>query len=291
MHFTYCPTVDRQHLHQGDLVDRTDALNAALAEIHPHYLKADYKYFVVLTQTCDLVKRDGHCKGRYITIAAARPFRLALERYVNKLQYTDIERHFGFSDQARRSKAEQFVQRLLNNNEPNYFYYNADRSAGLLEDVCAFLRLSIALKADLHYETLLAGKVLQLKESFEHKLGYLVSSVYGRVGTEDWVPATLSEKEFQAEARSRVGDVDSVAWLGKDVYRDVVNRLSAIPEDRRDLEAYRDALAASQSLASSKVSRMLQVIRGQLEDLLPEATLDQSLRRLENFTPFRSMIK
>ena len=292
MHFTYASPPDGNNLHQGDVIRRTTALDAVLRDVHPHYARPEYKFFVVLTQTCDLIRRDSFaCSSRYITIAAARPFRLALERYIGDLPNDEIARHFGFIEESRRSKVEQFVQRLLNNNEPEYFYLHRSTDEGLPEDVCVFLRLSIALKAPLHYEALLSGKVLQLTEAFEHKLGYLVGSVYGRVGTEDWAPDTLTESEFQKESRDRVAAVDSVSWLQRDVHRQVLKKLKALPVDGLTIEAYRNAVRDSASLATNKVDKMLSLIRGQLEGLVEGDLIDKSLARLQNKPEFRSMIK
>ena len=163
---------------------RTPALEQVLRTVHPHYHgKPDYPYFIVLTQSCDLVRRDGtNCASRYITIAAVRPLQLAVERYLDSLLYNDVERHFGLCDDSRKAKLRQFSERLLNNNEDAYFFLRREPSAGLVGDHCAFLPLSVALKAELHYEVLLEAKILQLKETFQHKLGYLVGKLYSRSG-------------------------------------------------------------------------------------------------------------
>src|SRR5881394_3482701 len=188
MHFTYSEEPDATSLQQGDILKRTPDVDSILKSVHPHYHhKTDYNFFIILTQSCDLVRRNGRtCKSRYITIAAVRSLELAVNRYAASLQYDDVEAALGFCPDDRKDKLRQFVERLLNNNEDNYFYLKAEPARGLSEDHCAFLQLSIALKSELHYDTLLAAKSLQLSESFQHKLGYLVGTSYSRVGTEDW---------------------------------------------------------------------------------------------------------
>ena len=51
-------------------------------EVFPLYQrKPDYRYFIVLTQSCDLVRRNGgRCTSPHVTIAAVRPLRVAFER-------------------------------------------------------------------------------------------------------------------------------------------------------------------------------------------------------------------
>lgn len=289
MHFTYLATPDREHLHQGDVIRRTPEVVEILREVHPHYVRPEYRHFAVLTQSCDLVRRDGAgCKSRYITVAAVRSFSLALSRFIQSLQHDPLEKHFGFLESGRKSKVEQFVQRLLNNNESEYFYLH--RSGDLAEDSCVFLRLSVALKSQ-HYQSLLDAKLLQLTEPFEHKLGYLVSSVYGRVGTVDWAPDTMSESEFRKEASKRVGAIEDVQWLQREVYRQVYKDLKGLPEEQWTTSAFLKALQDSSALSKNKVERMLQLIRTQLEGLVDEDVMEKSLTRLQNKPEFRSMIK
>jgi hypothetical protein len=80
-HYVY-DDPDKAQLAQGDILQRTDALVSLLGEYHPHYAEhPDYKFFAVLTQSCDLVRRDGRPpKSPYITIAAARTLEETLLR-------------------------------------------------------------------------------------------------------------------------------------------------------------------------------------------------------------------
>src|SRR6266567_6106288 len=89
-HWTYkSPEGD---LCQGDVLKKTDVIRAVLEQVHPHYLKDDYTHFVVLTQTCDLVRREGgRCGSRYITLAAVRPLEVAVRRELLKYQKSELE--------------------------------------------------------------------------------------------------------------------------------------------------------------------------------------------------------
>ena len=81
-----------------------------------------------------------------------------------------------------------FLSRLANNNDPNYFFLRADNSQGLTADCCACLRVTVPLRVE-HYAVLLKAKTGQLKEVFQAKLGWLVGNNYSRVGTPDWAEA------------------------------------------------------------------------------------------------------
>jgi len=107
-----------------------------------------------------------------------------------------------------KSKASEFLQRLFNNNEPGYFFLDSEDT--LLEsDSVAFLNLSIAIKADLHFQTCIQAKILQLDATFQAKLGWLVGQMYSRVGTLDWNPSALRQKVNQVLQEAAIWVDDS----------------------------------------------------------------------------------
>lgn len=200
-HFCYALSSDAD-LQQGDILRKTDDLKKILKDVHPHYLDESYTHFIVLSQTCDLVRRDGkNCKTRYITLGVVRPLSLLLGREIEKHQ-DDFDKAAIVCKSSVKSKLSQLLERLLNNNEAEYFYIEPQVEVGLYEPSCAFLRLSISIRAYQHYDACLMARVLSLTEGFRAKLGWMLGNVYSRVGTEDWVPGTLTSKEFH----KRIGD-------------------------------------------------------------------------------------
>lgn len=193
-HFTYKEPPFASDLMQGDVIRRTPKFEAILKEVHPHYFeRTDNKYFIVITQDCDLVRRNGKtCESRYISIAAVRPLSLVvrrqLERYIQK-DFTSVP----VCNQEDQGRFRNFLERLLNNNEGNHFFLRAEPSRDFPEDCCAFLALSIAIRSNLHYHSLLDARILELKDSFRAKLGWLVGQMYARVGTEDWPSLEMNQ--------------------------------------------------------------------------------------------------
>jgi len=194
-HWTYkSPEGD---LCQGDVLKKTDVIRAVLEQVHPHYLKDDYTHFVVLTQTCDLVRREGgRCGSRYITLAAVRPLEVAVRRELLKYQKSELERLANASSSRHRARVGEFLTRLFNNNERDYFYLHEDVALGLSPSSCTFLQLSIAVRAAEHYETCLQSRIASMTDIFGAKLGWLVGNLYSRVGTEDWTPVRQRPSEF-----------------------------------------------------------------------------------------------
>jgi len=294
MHFTYSQTPDENNLHQGDLIKRTPNVEKILEEVHPHYhTKPDYRFFIVLTQSCDLIKRDGNCGARYISIAAVRPIGLAIERFLSDLQYDELEKEFGFCDEGRYNRFHDFLESLLNNNVGDYFFLREEPDVGLEGDHCAFLHLSIALKAEMHYETLLAGKILELKESFQHKLGYLVGQLYARVGTEDWTPNTLTREEFLEEVNRRANLFrEDLEWLPRPVHQRVLKNLKKVPPEERTPDKYFEVVKEMYKTKKQNIHEILQLVQDKGLALgLDADALGKLSRRLESDGDFTRLIK
>jgi ketosteroid isomerase-like protein len=286
-HFTYHP-LDGGDLQQGDLLTKSGELLELLREVHPHYHhKGDYTHLFVLTQSCDLVRRDGKpCKARYVSVAAVRPFSLVIEREIAKYQDT-FDGTAGVCAKTKRALVEQFVERILNNNEPEYFYLEPEPAFGLHEPSCAFLRLSIAVRAHQHYQKLLAARVLSLTDVFQAKLGWLVGNMYSRVGTADWVPDSLSDEGFRAKVRGSL-DAD-VQWIEADQLRAAKK---APPAGLATRDAMREHIKATK--APKKKEQLLDaVIRVvQAQALVADDEAAKKLRqRLENDPDFSGLSK
>jgi hypothetical protein len=181
-------------LEQGDILQKSPALEALLTKYHPHYAQhQDNKFFTVLTQSCDLVPRAGGCGARYISLAPVRPLKVVLKReFDGKLENVGLGAQ-PFATHRVRSAFEQFLQRLFNNNEAPFFYFEAAHESGIYEEMCAMLALPISLKPE-HYGTLVAAKLAGISDVFQAKLGWLLGQMYSRVGTPDLEPATMAEK-------------------------------------------------------------------------------------------------
>jgi hypothetical protein len=224
-HWTYrAPTGD---LSQGDVLKKTDEIKSLLEEVHPHYLKDDYTHFLVLTQTCDLVRRDkGACKSRYITLAAVRPLELAIKRALEKYQESPFEQVANVCSAKHRGRVGDFLVKLFNNNEHDYFYLHEDVALGLSPSSCAFLQLSIAIRARDHYEKCIKARVASMSEIFAAKLGWLVGNLYSRVGTDDWTPEHQKPSEF----KKRVEETLEAAckWIDDEQLKGAVKK--ATPE-------------------------------------------------------------
>lgn len=203
MDFFFKRTTDqnRTSLSQGDILDKTGGLKDAIREAHPFYAKkADYTHFMVLTQSCDLVRRPKDCNARYITICAMRPLSTFTEQQIAPLCFNSLhnEQDIKLVNKSLQKNIEQKLERLLNNTEPGYFFIRAGSHPRLQDDTVAYLRLSIALNVK-HYDVCFNAKIAELEDAFQAKVGWLVGNEYSRVGTKDITDMGVDPDVYKSE--------------------------------------------------------------------------------------------
>jgi hypothetical protein len=178
----YKKDVVEAELEQGDLLVPTDELSALLTKYHPYYAQhPENRFYAILTQSCDLVRRGGSFGARYILIAPVRSLRTVIHyEYDSKLLKPNSGDPFG--TETVKADVERFLERILNNNEPTYFHYFEENAVGLVEPMCAMLGLPISLKVE-HYDIFLKSRKLSIEAVFQAKLGWLIGQTFSRVGT------------------------------------------------------------------------------------------------------------
>ena len=276
-HFTYCDP-DCSLLRQGDILKKSEDISTILEKGHPYFIKGDCKYFMVLTQSCDLERRDGkHCKAPYITIAAVRPLDILIKNEVARYQ-TDLDKICGICNEDKRHRPYQFLERLLNNNEPDYFYLHDDAASSFNDKMVAFLRLSIAIKSDLYYEAYLHSKIIELTLEFKAKLGWLVGQMYSRVATPDWVDTSLTKGEFNTQIDDLL--YAKVHWVNKKLIKKLNSEYSE-PTHRLDKSKCKELIL------SIEIPKDREIFKDKISVILTdfiddEAAIKKIVKRIDN---------
>jgi len=182
-----------------------------LQQVHRWFADPKYLGFVVISQTCDLVRRNGErCKTPYLEIAVVRPLRAYLLSLLKQQCDWIGDRYFPMSEKGR---ANELLDRVINQNESalGLFYLHPESSIGIAEESVALLRVSIALRADEHYETLIKARRGRLHPEFANKLGWLCGNLYSRVGIKDWKE---TEEDKKIATKLIKGLLDETEYLG-----------------------------------------------------------------------------
>ena len=296
MHFTYVEELSTTELCQGDVLARTPKIDELLKLVHPHfYSKANNLFFMVLTQSCDLVCRGGEgnaCKAPYITIAPVRPIENVVGRQILALQSSGVSADLPVLTDKSKTKLSEFLQKIYNNNEQGYFFLESSGTS-LPSDCCAYLNLSIAIKASEHYSICLAAKRLQLTDTFQAKLGWLVGQMYSRVGTQDW-----EQKALNSKIQSTIQD--SAIWIpeaGKKALEEAFKPLKIKNVEARMTESQIKEVLRR---VPTKKRQVLDHLSTALKKILTDTLNDESqsdeiskriIKRLEGDAVFTSLTK
>ena len=254
IHFTYKENPDMTSLCQGDVLEKTDELVEILKEVHPYFTNDEYKYFMVLSQSCDLVRRDGKkCKTPYITLAAAREYSDFLERTLIAEKMAENYNGFLLVDEKSKIRVSQLVERVYNNTESDYFFLYKEDALEFPKSMVCYLKVSIALKSEMHYQACLNAKKLELSDEFKAKLGWLVGNMYSRVGTTDW------DSKMTDKARKQMieDDVNSRCVIGsKEQLKEFKNQLN-----ENLVSSHDEAIEVlSRIIVKSKYEKVMEII-------------------------------
>ena len=154
-HFTYDSNFSRDgDLSQGDILARTEDLRSIFKDAHADFLSDEYTGFLVLTQTCDLERRDGSpCKSPYVNLAGIRPLKGILSSLLGRIQLHPVtlnERAVpGLFAVEGYSHAKMLLERIFNQNEHamGLFYLHREVDLEIAEPSVALLQVSISIRA------------------------------------------------------------------------------------------------------------------------------------------------
>lgn len=289
VHFTYKTNPNMKSLCQGDLLEITDELSKVLKDVHPYFLNEQYKYFMVLSQSCDLVRRNGKdCKTPYITLAAVRSYSDFLERILIKGKYAEKVDGLLLMDEKNRDRAYQVVERLYNNTEQEYFFLYKEDVLGFPESMVAYLKVSIALKSSEHYDKCLNAKRIELTDEFKAKLGWLVGNMYSRVGTADW------EGIMSAQARKDMlnNDLNSMCIIGN---KEQLKQLKKeFLEQTESAHNHDEAITFISNIAlKTKYDRVMDVIEDVIQTSskkIPKEEKEKLLKAIRSRNALKSLI-
>ena len=221
MHWTY-RAISEKDLLQGDILERTDALDSILRECHAYFCREQYTGFVVLTQSCDLVVRYGEgCKAQHISIAVIRELAPLLPEILAPIAGAGVENVYVHES---RHRARDVLRKIINQNDQagGLFYLHPVTTEVpslrvLATPSVAMLRVSISLRRQ-HYDVLCDARRYSLDTEYANKLGWLSGNLFSRVATRDWEDQEQDQNASAAQCDTLLQSVtekDNQNWVSR----------------------------------------------------------------------------
>jgi hypothetical protein len=279
MHWTYANDLNSDDdLYQGDILDTTQELLDLFQKVYPYFTNSRYRGFLVLTHSCDLVRRQeekNRCSATHICLCVIR----SLPDVISD----SLDKTFGYLapgvyNQRMKKAVEMLLERIVNQNENSLglFYLHPDADAGITVPSVAMLRVTISFRANEHYETIRKSRIGRLSKEFQPKLGWIAGNIYSRVGVKDW-----KEESKEEEARI-IKEIlrfkrDEPLWVDKHVFKKITvenpNFLDLTPLEQEEV--------IKCFSPEPPVKKAIIIIKRTVKSIIPKAT-DDILEKIEN---------
>lgn len=295
MHWTYEELKPDSDLRQGDILEPTEALTELFRDVHPHFAQKKYRGFLIVTQSCDMVRRKD--KGRK---CSTTHINLSVIRSLSDIISDSLKDRFGYLapgiyDKQMEKAVRALAERLVNQNENTLglFCLHPEIDSGISVHSVAILRVAISIKASLHYGKLIAARVGRLSAEFQPKLGWMVGNLYSRVGVTDW--KEISEDKNTNSEEKLITDIlafnrDEPVWLDKQIYQRILYEKPnfdklPISEQKEIIQKFRP---------DSPKDKLIDIIIETIKKVIPDMT-DEHLKkiktRLINNVPFEAQMR
>lgn len=284
IHFTYDSVNTEDDLYQGDIILPTEELHEVIRQIFPYFSNPKYTGFMVLSQTCDLVRGRQYdpCKSLFVNLAVIRPIEdvlyLLLDRVCKKVEINK-KKVEGVYCRDTEYKARQLLERIANQNEHDFglFYLYPDAAVKIPVHSVVFLQINFALAAKFHYDKLVQARRGRLKAEFRNKLGWLLGYLYSRVGTQDVPSDKMKEiKKLFLETNDFIKQ--SPFWIPDKNVQIANERKIDLTEQERD-EALKMLLECKPPPIERKAAEIVVNI---LHDFLDEEALAPKVEAIKN---------
>jgi hypothetical protein len=290
-HWTYESFDAQGDLGQGDVLEPSDELRSVLSQVHPHFLDDKYVGFVLVTQSCDLVRRHGgNCGIRYLNIVVVRELEGVLHDLLGQVCKAVSK---GVYTRESKGEARRLLERLFNQNEQalGLFYLHPDADVGIGAPAVALLRVGVALKAQ-HYEVCLRARRGRLTTEFRAKLGWLVGNLYSRIGTQDWsCPSDRAQelRRLTKLALDGTGQDSKPVWVPE---AHVLALGKGVDPTSLNTHALLEALKthAPPPLKMQAINRVKEVLKDLMPGLL-DTDVERLAKRLENDALFSKLLR
>lgn len=291
MHWTYEPVSPANDLEQGDILEPSADLKNLFSTVHPHFTDTKYRGFLILTQTCDLARREekgNKCGATHISLSVIRSLQdIICDSLKDQFGYLAP----GIYAQHKQRSVGMLIERLVNQNEIalGLFYMHPDADAGITVPSVSILRVAISVRAMEHYQTLQKARVGKLSKEFQPKLGWMVGNLYSRVGVRDWKEETANKEAMIINDILRF-EREEPLWINNKIYKKIVKK----NPDFLEMEINDQEKVIKDSLPPPPKDKAIEIITKTIKNVaskIPDDALDKIAKRLNNDEQFEAQMR
>lgn len=209
--YVYREAVEGNSLLQGDVLKVQGQFNNYFKQFYPEvsFLDHEDQYVMVLTQSCDLVKSHKRKpKVSHVNVCLIRTLRSLVRALISEeIKPLSIAGN-NILEREANDQLKDKISKLLNNSDQKLNFFLPMQSP-FTEDMVAMIPLSFSFRIE-HYDLLTQNKVLTLKPEFQAKVGYIISELYGRVGTPDLSDFGWNDKNVRDHINALLHDLNLI---------------------------------------------------------------------------------
>jgi len=231
-------------LNQGDLIELSGNFLEKFQGFYPEVTTSNSDgYCMVISQSCDLVRRNGDCKSKYINLCMVRPFNEMMTKVFTHNKTKDVKDgdYFLFGS-SQYDEVKSNIWKLINNSESKNRFFLPKHSK-LKNHLLVQLDVMFAVRSEI-YADILANRQLSLASEFRAKIGKIVGDLYSRVATSDLFDHGLQEEQVSAIVESMMDDLkivnvldgSNLEALRKKSYLINEKNINAIKEKAKEIE-------------------------------------------------------
>jgi len=200
----------KDSLFQGDILRVSGVFQDYFLKFYPEVtnIEGEEKYVMVLTQSCDLVKSHKRkLKVSHINVCLIRTLKNFIHSLISEIKPLSLGGK-NLLEEEVNDRIKDKIRKLLGNSDQKVNFF-LPKELPFEEDMVALIPLSFSFRAD-HYDVLLQNKVLTLMPEFRAKVGYIISELYGRVGTPDLSDSGWDDKQVRNYINGLLHDLNLV---------------------------------------------------------------------------------
>ncbi|MBS0351516.1 MAG: hypothetical protein JSR33_10100 [Proteobacteria bacterium] len=209
--YIYGEGIQENSLLQGDVLKVQGQFSNFFKQFYPEVSFPDHEdqYVMVLTQSCDLVKSHKRKpKVSHINVCLIRTLRSLVRVLISEeIKPLSIAGN-NILEREANDRLKDKLSKLLNNSDQKLNFFLPMQSP-FTEDMVAMIPLSFSFRIE-HYNLLAQNKVLVLKPEFQAKVGYIISELYGRVGTPDLSDFGWNDKSVRDYINTLLHDLNLI---------------------------------------------------------------------------------